>query len=91
MSNPTATRKDIDEILDLMQTFMHQVDNRFNTIETDNAKVRKDLDSILKSLDSIEKDIQLNEDERSVMGMQLTRLHDWVEKTASKVGVEFVH
>jgi hypothetical protein len=45
--------------------------------------------SILVRLDSIEKDIAINEDERAVMGMQLTRLHNWVEKAALRVGVVF--
>lgn len=119
MSDPVATRKDIDELLDLMRTFMGQVDERFTGVEgrldgverrldgverrairiehnvdelkVDLKQIQKDMQRILNHIDSIEKDISINEDERAVIGMQLTRLHDWVEKAASKVGVEFTH
>ena len=77
--------------MDLMQTFMHQVDGRFNTLETKADSTQNDINQILNRLESIEKDIQLNDQERAVMGMQLTRLHDWVEKAAAKVGIEFTH
>jgi septation ring formation regulator EzrA len=64
---------------------------RFDKIETKLDKLQDDMSSVLNRLDSIEKDISLNDDERQVMGMQLNRIHDWIEKTAKKVGVEFVH
>ena len=66
-------------------------ESRFDRIERKLDKLQDDMNSVLNRLDSIEKDISLNDDERVVMGMQLNRLHDWVEKAAKKVGVEFVH
>ena len=66
-------------------------ESRFDRIERKLDKLQDDMNSVLNRLDSIEKDISLNDDDRVVMGMQLNRLHDWVEKAAKKVGVEFVH
>jgi chromosome segregation ATPase len=65
------------------------VDRRFDKIESELSRLQRDMCAVLNRLDSIEKDIAINEDERAVMGMQLTRLHSWVEKAALRVGVEF--
>lgn len=99
----TATKQDVQEIVDksvnkavtelseIIQDFATQVDKRFDKLETDVAKLQSDMNSVLNQLDSIEKDIAISEDERAVMSMQLTRLHDWVEKAAARIDVEFVH
>jgi hypothetical protein len=79
MKDAPATRKDIDDVLTLMQTFMHQVDDRFNRLEDKVDVLQSGMERVLKRLDSIEKDLSISDDERAVMGMQLTRLHDWVE------------
>lgn len=94
-----ATKDDVKEIVngavvdlsEIIQDFATQVDKRFDKLETNVSKLQKDVDSILNRLDSIEKDIAITEDERAVMNMQLNRLHDWVEKAAARIGVEFVH
>ena len=91
-----------DEIVGVVHEVMKRVDERMTVTEMKHAKrfdeleakvetLQRDMNAVLTRLDSIEKDIAINEDERIVMGMQLTRLHDWVEKAAKKVGVEFTH
>ena len=86
-----AMKAQTDEIVGVIQSFMVTVDERFNKLEAKVDNLQNDMNSVMNRLDSIEKDISLNDDERQVMGMQLSRLHDWVEKAALKVGVEFVH
>lgn len=88
--------KAVADISGVIQEFATQVsqrfdgvDQRFDKIESELSKLQKDMRLVLNRLDSIEKDIAINEDERAVMGMQLTRLHNWVEKAAVRVGVEF--
>lgn len=83
--------KAVNELAEIISDFATNVDKRFNTLERDVTLIQRDIKSILNRLDSIEGDIQLNEDERAVMGMQLNRIHDWIEKTAAKIGVEFIH
>jgi len=91
-----------DEIVGVIHTFMDRVDDRFaahnvkfgvrfDKIEEKLDSLQSDMTSVVNRLDSIEKDISLTDDERQIMGMQLNRIHDWIEKTAKKVGVEFVH
>jgi archaellum component FlaC len=95
--NAVATRKDIDEVLAVIKDFMditshdfQSVDTRFNSLEKEMKMQRADIHKLITRLDSIEKDIEINDDERAVIGMQLTRLHNWVEKAAARVGVEFI-
>ena len=87
----TKVNKAVSDLAEIISEFASNVDKRFNTLESEVKLVQKDVKSILNRLDSIERDIQLNDDERAVMGMQLNRIHDWIEKTAAKVGIEFIH
>jgi hypothetical protein len=34
---------------------------------------------------------EVSDDERLVMSVQLTRLHDWVEQAAKRIDLKFVH
>ena len=45
-----ATRKDIDEVLDLLRDFMHQSDERFVSIETEIVNLKESHDSLLNML-----------------------------------------
>lgn len=86
----TRIDKAVSDISGVIQDFATHVDRRFDGVETELSKLQKDMQSVLKRLDSIEKDISISDDERVVMGMQLNRLHDWVEQAAKRIGVEFV-
>lgn len=50
-----------------------------------------DLQKALELLDSIVKRQEISDDERLVMGHQLTRLHDWVEEAAKRIDLKFIH
>jgi archaellum component FlaC len=86
-----ATRGDIDEVLQVLESMMSRVDDRFEVVESKLTKTQKQAQSILNHLDSIEKQLEISEDERLVMAHQLTRLHDWVEQAAERIDLKFTH
>lgn len=82
----SATRADIDEVLDLMRQFMQQTSDEFQETNSAIAKNAQDIQRVLGYLDSMEKRMEINEDERIVMGHQLDRLHKWTTELADKIG-----
>ena len=66
---------------------------RFDKIDIELASKANndDLQRVLGLLDKISKDIEISEDERLVISHQLTQIHDWVEKAAKKIDLEFAH
>ncbi len=66
-----ATRADVDEVLDLMRQFMQQTSDEFQETNSAIAKNAQDIQRVLGYLDSMEKRMEINEDERIVMGHQL--------------------
>lgn len=90
-TDPVATRKDIDDVLQVLDVMMTRIDERFTKTEDSLAETQKQVRSIINHLDSIEKQLEISEDERLVMAHQLTRLHDWVEKAAKRIDVKFAH
>jgi len=87
----TATRKDIDDVLGVLDVMMTRIDERFSKVEFTLAETQKQVKNILNQLDSIEKRLEISEDERLVMAHQLTQLHEWVEKAAARIDVKFAH
>ena len=87
----TATRKDIDDVLGVLDVMMTRIDERFSKVEFTLAETQKQVKNILNQLDSIEKRLEISEDERLVMSHQLTQLHEWVEKAAARIDVKFAH
>jgi len=81
-----ATKKDIDEVIDVIRDFMQHVDNRFNSMEAEQKKTREDISSIFNHLDSFLKQHEIGKDERLVMGHQLDRLNKWTHELAEKIG-----
>lgn len=88
-ANAAATRKDIDDILNVLDVMMTRIDDRFNKIENNVTKLQKTVGDIQNQLDSIEKKLEISEDERLVMAHQLTQLHEWVELAAKRIGIKF--
>lgn len=81
----------IDDVLGVLDVMMARIDERFLGVEGEQTKMQVQIQSILDHLDSIEKRLEISEDERLVMAHQLTRLHDWVERAAKRINVEFIH
>jgi archaellum component FlaC len=84
-------RKDIDDVLSVLDVMMTRIDDRFSKVEITLAETQKQVQNILNHLDSIEKRLEISEDERLVMAHQLTQLHEWVEKAAARIDVKFAH
>lgn len=84
-----VTRKDIDDVLHVLDVMMTRIDERFSKVETTLAEMQKQVQNILNQLDHIEKRLEISEDERLVMAHQLTQLHEWVEKAAARIDVKF--
>jgi septal ring factor EnvC (AmiA/AmiB activator) len=92
MSNDAAaTRKDIDDVLTVLDTMMVRIDERFVQSERNISKLQQQVHNIQNQLDGIEKRLVISEDERLVMAHQLTQLHDWVERAAQRIDVKFAH
>jgi hypothetical protein len=63
----TATRKDIDDVLGVLDVMMTRIDERFSQSETTLSSAQKQIQNILIQLDHIEKRLEISEDERLVM------------------------
>jgi tetrahydromethanopterin S-methyltransferase subunit G len=77
-----------DEFTKLFQHLMRIEDKLDGVIE--NMATKDDIRTILKRLDSIEKQLEISEAERLVMGHQLERLNRWVQALADKIGYKLV-
>lgn len=61
---------------------------RFDKLESDikDTATKSDINNILNRLDSIEKQLEISDDERLVVGHQLDRLNRWTHELADKIG-----
>lgn len=85
----SVTRKDIDDVLSVLDVMMTRIDERFSKVEITLVETQKQVQNILNQLDNIEKRLEISEDERLVMAHQLTQLHEWVERAAARIDVKF--
>jgi len=79
----------MDEQLNLITKAVVKGFNRIDTTLETKADAA-DLQKALGLLDSFAKRQEISDDERLVMGHQLTRLHDWVEEAAKRIDLKFV-
>jgi archaellum component FlaC len=49
----TATRKDIDEVIDIVRDFMQQVDLRFTHIENEIVELKKSHNHLINTVDGL--------------------------------------
>lgn len=82
----SASQKDIDDVLSVLDTMMNRIDERFNTLEENDKNTQQQISNILDNLDSFAKRLEISEDERLVMGHQLDRLNRWTQELAQKIG-----
>lgn len=59
---------------------------RFDKVDSQFSDAKTEINQIFNKLDSIEKQLEITEDERLVMGHQLERLDRWVHEVADKIG-----
>jgi hypothetical protein len=72
-----------DEFTKLFQ----YMSKRFDVVDQtlNDTATKQDVHQILKRLDSIEKQLEISDDERLVMGHQLDRLNRWMHEVANKI------
>lgn len=75
-----------DEFTKLFQ-YMQKMQSKLENV-AENMATKKDIQKIIDKFDSIEKQLEISEDERLVMGHQLERLDRWTHELAKKIGYE---
>ncbi len=81
-----ATRKDIDDVLGVLDVMMTRIDDRFTKLEHNDKTAQAEIKNIMSNLDSFVKRLEISDDERLVMGHQLERLNRWTQELADKIG-----
>lgn len=83
----TATRKDIDEVLDLMKTFMSQADSELSEIKNEISELIQSHGRLLNTIDGFISRIDKYETELAARDAQFDRLLSWARKVSKKTGV----
>lgn len=79
--------KRFDDLVDVMQTFMHQVDDRFNKLESRVDALDKKFDKLLNTIDGFIKRLDEVETEQTARDAQFQRLLEWAREVSKKTGV----
>lgn len=82
-----ALAKQTTEIIDVLQTFMEQVDKRFNKVEQDIADLKKSHDRLLNTIDGFIDRIDKYETELAARDAKIDRLERWIKEIAKKTDV----
>jgi archaellum component FlaC len=99
--NEGATRKDIDEVIDIMKDFMSQVTGQFSNVDKQFDSVNKQFNEVNKRLDRFDRDynhlintidsfigrIDKYETELAARDSQFERLLVWARKVSEKTGI----
>jgi archaellum component FlaC len=92
--NENATRKDIDEVIDIMKDFMSQVSGQFNEVSHKFNEVNNRLDQLdqkydhlINTIDSFIGRIDKYETELAARDSQFEKLLAWARKVSEKTGV----
>lgn len=83
----TALQKQTEEIIGLIQTFMHQVDERFNRLEARQNELDKKFDRLLNTIDGFVSRIDKYETELAARDNQMEKLLAWARKVSEKTGI----
>ena len=79
--------KRFDDLTDIMQTFMHQVDERFNKVEKDISDIKISIDRLTNTIDGFLKRLDEVEAEQTARDVQFERLLEWAREVSKKTGV----
>jgi septal ring factor EnvC (AmiA/AmiB activator) len=83
----TALQKQTEEIVGLIQAFMHQVDDRFNKLENDIAELKDSHNRLLNTIDGFISRIDKYETELAARDNQIEKLIAWARKVSEKTGI----
>lgn len=87
MNQAGATRKDIDEVLDLMRAFMQQVSDEFTTVKTDVTDIKESHNRLLNTIDGFVARIDRYETELAARDSQFQKLLAWARQVSDKTGI----
>ncbi|HEU4965865.1 MAG TPA: hypothetical protein VFT53_00100 [Candidatus Saccharimonadales bacterium] len=87
MTETAATRKDIDEVIGILHTFIQQVDDRFSRVERDIADLKTSHNRLINTIDGFVARIDRYETELAARDSQLERLLAWARKVSEKTGI----
>lgn len=87
MTETAATRKDIDEVIGILHTFIQQVDDRFSRVERDIADLKTSHNRLINTIDGFVARIERYETELAARDSQLERLLAWARKVSEKTGI----
>lgn len=82
-----ATRKDIDEVLTVLDTFMERVDERFTKIEARLDEQDKKYDHLIATIDGLIVRIDHYETELAARDHQFEKPLSWARKVSVKTGI----
>lgn len=82
-----ALREHTDEIMNVMQTFMHQVDDRFNKLEHEIVELKDSHNRLLNTIDGFIGRIDKYETELAARDNQFEKLLAWARKVSDKTGI----
>jgi FtsZ-binding cell division protein ZapB len=87
--------KAVDDLSDIIQSFVQHVDERFNKVEVELSNVKQDTadlkashDKLLNTLDHFLKRLDDIETDNTARDAQFARLERWIEQLADKTGLK---
>ena len=87
----TALRGEIKEAVtdlsEIITTFAHQVDERFNKLETRMDEYDRKLDRLINTIDGFIKRLDEVETEQTARDAQFERLLEWAREVSKKTGI----
>lgn len=90
----SATRDDIDEVIDILKDFMGQVSGQFESVSNQFTEVNKRLDSLdqkydhlINTIDGFLARIDKYETELAARDNQFEKLLVWARKVSEKTGI----
>jgi len=85
--NQAASRKDIDEVIDILHVFMKQVGDEFAGVKQRLDEQDRKYDRLITTIDGFISRIDKYEIEQLARDRQFSRLLDWARKVSEKTGV----
>jgi DNA anti-recombination protein RmuC len=85
--NENATRKDIDEVIDIVKDFMGQVSDQYSEVNKRLDSLDQKYDHLINTIDSFLSRIDKYETELAARDNQFEKLLVWARKVSEKTGI----
>ena len=85
--NENATRKDIDEVIDIVKDFMGQVSIQFTEVNKRLDSLDQKYDHLINTIDGFLSRIDKYETELAARDSQFEKLLVWARKVSDKTGI----